>query len=69
MVDGIWRHDEQQRHVTDENGTVNNIIIVEELELFPSVLRPRITIPGPNPNLVNGVFHHLVSFFFFLNRN
>ncbi|KAJ8645988.1 hypothetical protein MRB53_007736 [Persea americana] len=61
LVDGIWRHDRQQHHVTEENGTVNNHILVEELELFTSVLRPRTSIPGPNNNLVNGVFQHLPS--------
>ncbi|XP_042498864.1 sucrose nonfermenting 4-like protein [Macadamia integrifolia] len=38
LVDGVWRLDENQAYVTDEYGMVNNIILVKELELAPSIL-------------------------------
>ncbi|PIA41326.1 hypothetical protein AQUCO_02200021v1 [Aquilegia coerulea] len=34
LVDGIWRIDEQQLSVINEQGTINNVIFVQEPEMI-----------------------------------
>ncbi|KAK9108642.1 hypothetical protein Syun_024653 [Stephania yunnanensis] len=35
LVDGVWRFDEQNPYVTDEHGSINNIIFVRDPEPLP----------------------------------
>ncbi|OVA09714.1 CBS domain [Macleaya cordata] len=60
LVDGVWRLDEQQPYVTDEHGIVNNIILVKEPELVPSILRSEASSSNSSMDVDNGIFRHPV---------
>ncbi|XP_043706337.1 sucrose nonfermenting 4-like protein [Telopea speciosissima] len=61
LVDGVWRLDENQPYVTDEYGMVNNIILVKELELAPSILRSEPFPSKSGMDVDNGNFQQLAS--------
>ncbi|XP_058092851.1 sucrose nonfermenting 4-like protein isoform X2 [Magnolia sinica] len=61
LVDGVWRHDEQQPFFTDEYGIVNNFIFVREPEVVSSVLRPVASIIQPHMEVDNGAYQHAAS--------
>lgn len=62
LVDGVWRLDDQQPFVTDEHGIANNIILVREPELVPSILRSEASSSNSSMDVDNGIFRHLVSY-------
>ncbi|XP_020597609.1 sucrose nonfermenting 4-like protein isoform X2 [Phalaenopsis equestris] len=40
FVDGEWRHDENQPHMSGNYGIVNNLLLTNENNLVPSILSP-----------------------------
>ncbi|XP_043724069.1 sucrose nonfermenting 4-like protein [Telopea speciosissima] len=61
LVDGVWRLDENQPYVTDEYGMVNNIILVKEPELAPSILRSEPLPSKSGMDVDNGTFQQPAS--------
>ncbi|KAF8390768.1 hypothetical protein HHK36_025296 [Tetracentron sinense] len=61
LVDGVWRIDEQHPYVADEYGGMNNIIIVKEPEIVPSILRSEASTPKSSMYMGNGFFQQPAS--------
>ncbi|KAF6143610.1 hypothetical protein GIB67_012409 [Kingdonia uniflora] len=60
LVDGVWRLDEQQPYISDESGTVNNIILVKEPEVVPLMFRPETPSPKSSMDVDDGIFRNMV---------
>lgn len=59
IVDGEWRHDENQPFVSGSYGTVNTLLLARESDYLPAVLTTRIT-PSSNMDVDNQAFQRLV---------
>ncbi|KAL3508071.1 hypothetical protein ACH5RR_033453 [Cinchona calisaya] len=59
VVDGEWRHDEHQPHITSNYGTVNTILLARESDYLPPILSPQIP-HGSNMDVDNEAFQRLV---------
>lgn len=59
LVDGIWRFDERKPCLTDEYGTVNNVIFVEEPSIPHAAPHHEPYVPG-NGEVVDGISLYVV---------
>ncbi|XP_009801936.1 sucrose nonfermenting 4-like protein isoform X2 [Nicotiana tabacum] len=59
IVDGEWRHDENQPFVTGSYGTVNTVLLARESDYVPAVLTPRIP-PSSSMDVDSQAFQRLV---------
>ncbi|XP_020254837.1 sucrose nonfermenting 4-like protein isoform X1 [Asparagus officinalis] len=60
-VDGEWRHDEHQPHVTGNYGIVNTLVLTREPDLVPPNLSPRTPGSRMNMDVDNEVFQRVVT--------
>lgn len=54
LVDGTWRFDERQPCLTDEYGTVNNVVFVEEPSIAHAARHHEVFVPR-NSEVVDGI--------------
>ncbi|KAH0767973.1 hypothetical protein KY285_003844 [Solanum tuberosum] len=59
IVDGEWRHDENQPFVSGSLGTVNTVLLARESDYLPAVLSAQIP-PSSNMDVDNQAFQRLV---------
>ncbi|CAI9118764.1 OLC1v1020372C1 [Oldenlandia corymbosa var. corymbosa] len=59
VVDGEWRHDHQQPHISSNYGVVNTILLARESDYPPPMLNPQI--PNSNMDVDNEAFQRLVT--------
>jgi hypothetical protein len=61
IVDGEWRHDEQQAHMVDTNGNVNNWLLVTKQphHILPPTSDP-VTL-GATMDVDHDMLHHIVT--------
>ncbi|XP_052190152.1 sucrose nonfermenting 4-like protein [Diospyros lotus] len=59
IVDGEWRHDEQQPFVSGNYGPVNIVVLTRESDYGPAILTPQIP-AGSNMDVDNEAFQRLV---------
>ncbi|KAK6803560.1 hypothetical protein RDI58_001344 [Solanum bulbocastanum] len=59
IVDGEWRHDENQPFVSGSLGTVNTVLLARESDYLPAVLSAQIP-PRSNMDVDNQAFQRLV---------
>ncbi|KAF5203048.1 5'-AMP-activated protein kinase subunit gamma [Thalictrum thalictroides] len=62
LVDGIWHVDEQQQCVTDEQGTVTNVIFVQELERVSPIVQSEASSSRSSMEVDNGIFEQPALF-------
>ncbi|PIA41328.1 hypothetical protein AQUCO_02200024v1 [Aquilegia coerulea] len=62
LVDGVWLVDEQQRCLTDERGTVNNIIFVQEPEPVSLSIQSEASSSRSSMEVDNDIFEHPALF-------
>ncbi|XP_027121111.1 sucrose nonfermenting 4-like protein isoform X2 [Coffea arabica] len=60
VVDGEWRHDEHQPHVSSNYGTVNTVLLARESDYLPPMLNPQFP-AGSNMDVDNEAFQRLVK--------
>ena len=63
VVDGEWRHDEHQPHVSSNYGTVNTVLLARESDYLPPLLNPQFP-AGSNMDVDNEAFQRLVWEYF-----
>ncbi|KAL6971309.1 AMP-activated serine/threonine-protein kinase regulatory subunit [Sarracenia purpurea var. burkii] len=59
IVDGEWRHDENQPFVSANYGTVNTVLLARESDYVPVFLNPHM-LSGSNMDVDNEAFQRLV---------
>lgn len=60
VVDGEWRHDENQPFVTGNYGIVNTVILPRETDYLPAVASTQ-TAPNSNMDVDNDTFQRVVQ--------
>lgn len=59
IVDGEWRHDENQPFVSGTYGTVNTVLLTRDSNYIPTVLSPQMP-SGSSMDVDNVAFQRLV---------
>lgn len=61
IVDGEWRHDEQQAHMAESNGQVNNWLLITKPQhpILPPA--PDMGTPGVTMDVDHDMLHQPVS--------
>ena len=61
IVDGEWRHDEQQAHMPDNHGHVNNWLLITRQPHHILPPTPDLGTPGVTMDVDHEMVHHVVS--------
>jgi hypothetical protein len=61
IVDGEWRHDEQQAHMVDTNGNVNNWLLVTKQPHHILPPNSDAIVLGATMDVDHDMLHHVVS--------
>jgi hypothetical protein len=61
IVDGEWRHDEQQAHMVDTNGNANNWLLVTKQPHHILPHNSDAIVLGATMDVDHDMLHHVVS--------